>query len=496
TDFLKLTLIVPGKRAGTFLQKELLSITTKTTFAPQIISIEDFVQDLSNIKLISNLQLLFEFYESYIQIHTQEIEDFHSFSKWAQILLQDFNEIDRYLIPQDQIFSYLFSIKDMDHWSNQDEKTEIQENYLNFWRKLHEYYINFTQRLLNKKIGYQGLIYREAIDNIEFYLQGNDNHHAFVGFNALNTAEEKLIQEFLHHGNSSIYWDIDEVFLNDVNHDAGLFMRRYVKGWKYFKNHSFNKMSTHYLSEKKIKIVGIPKNVGQAKYVGSILNTIKKADLESTAVVLGNETLLAPVLNSIPNTISKVNITCGFKLSDTPLASFFMAVFDLIENQNADSWYYKKVETFFSQSISNILFTSDNVDYSKRVIAYIQKENIVRVSLSTITDILPASLSEILNLIFISKHKCTIDIIISGIISVILHIKEKVNVNLTLEYLFRFYEIFNQLQLLNTTYKSIVDIQSLKGIYNELLSKETVDFKGEPLEGLQIMGVLESRNLD
>src|SRR5690606_20339130 len=175
-----------------------------------------------------------------------------------------------------------------------------------------------------------------------------------------------------------------------------------------------------------IKTVGIPKDVAQAKYVGSILNTIEKADLEFTAVVLGNESLLAPVLNSIPNTISKVNITCGFKLSDTPLASFFMAFFDLIENQTADSWYYKKVETFFSQSISNILFSIDNVDYSKRVIAYIQKENIVRVSLSTITDIVPGSLSEILNLIFISKHKSTIDNIISGIISVILQIKEKV----------------------------------------------------------------------
>lgn len=495
-DFLKLTLIVPGKRAGTFLQKELLSVTTKTTFAPQIVSIEDFVQDLSNVKLISNLQLLFEFYESYKEIHGEEIEDFHNFSKWAQILLQDFNEIDRYLIPQDQIFSYLFSIKDMDHWSNQDKKTEIQENYLSFWKKLHEYYINFTQRLLNKKNGYQGLIYREAIENIEFYLQGNDNHHAFVGFNALNTAEENLIQEFLHHGNASIYWDIDEVFLNDIHHDAGLFMRRYAKGWKYFKNHVFNKVSTHYSSEKKIKIIGIPKNVGQAKYVGSILNDIEKADLESTAVILGNEGLLAPVLNSIPNTINRVNITCGFKLSDTPLASFFMAFFDLIENQNAGSWYYKKVETFFSHSISSILFHLENIDYSKKVIAYIQKENIIRVSLTTITDIVPASFSEIINLVFINKQKSTIDNIISGIISVILYIKEKVNDNLILEYLFRFYEIFNQLQLLNTTYKSIADIQSLKGIYNELLSKETVDFKGEPLEGLQIMGVLESRNLD
>ena len=496
-DFLELIFVVPGKRAGAFLQKELLTISTKTTFAPKIISIEDFVQELSNVTLASNLQLLFEFYETYKELTKSDaLEDFSSFSKWGQILLQDFNEIDRYLIPQNDIFSYLFSIKDLDHWSKQENKTEIQDNYLKFWKELNNYYSHFIQRLLDKKIGYQGLIYREAIENIEFYLQNNNNHHVFVGFNALNNAEERIIQEFLHNDLASIYWDIDELFLNDSEHDAGLFMRRYKKSWKIFNKIPFKNITNIYSSNKNIQIIGVPKNVGQAKYTGHILKNIMPNYLESTAVILANESLLNPVLNSIPDGIDKVNITCGFKLSDTPLASFILSFFDLLQPQKPNVWYYKNVINLFSQPITKIIFKHNEIDYSKKIIVHIQQKNTVQVTLNSIVQLLPQELINITKLIFTDKEHLTISDVIEHVISIILYTKDKINNDLDLEYLFRFYEVFNQIKLFNDTYKSITDISSLKEIYNELLTKETIDFKGEPLEGLQIMGVLESRNLD
>ena len=496
-NFLELVFIVPGKRAATFLQKELLSITTQTTFAPKIISIEDFVQELSNINLATNLHLLFEFYEAYKELYknTDGLDDFQSFSKWAQILLQDFNEIDRYLIPHEQIFSYLSSVKDLDHWSKQDNKTEIQENYLKFWGQLNKYYTIFSQRLLEKKIGYQGLIYREAIENIEFYLQSNNKHHVFVGFNALNTAEERIIQEFLHTNLASIYWDVDEMFLNDTEHDAGLFMRRYKKDWKIFNTSPFEKITNNYSSEKNIQIIGIPKNVGQAKYTGHILSKASTSSLGSTAVILGNESLLGAVLNSIPKNIDKVNITCGYKLQDTPLASFFSILFDILTPQKYNTWYYKNVINFLTHPIAKPLFSYNNIDYSRKITQHIQEKNIVQVSINTIFELLPNELHESILLIFTDK-KTTISENIENIISIILNIKEKTDNDLYLEYLFRFYEVFNQLQAFNNTYKSITSTSDLKNVYNELLTKETVDFKGEPLEGLQIMGVLESRNLD
>src|SRR5690606_1542253 len=145
------------------------------------------------------------------------------------IILQDFNEIDRYLIPQQKIFNYLSAIQDLKHWSLEDNKTDFVKKYLVFWNKLHIYYTHLTQKLLDKKRGYQGLIYREAVENLEAYIGSNPKTlHIFLGFNALNSSEETIIQELLQNGLAKIYWDIDTVFINNPLHDAALFTREYL----------------------------------------------------------------------------------------------------------------------------------------------------------------------------------------------------------------------------------------------------------------------------
>ena len=136
-NFSDITFVLPSRRAGVFLRKELSSIINKTTFSPIIISIESFVEELSQLKSITNTELLFELYNTYTELTPkEEQEPFESFSKWGQILLQDFNEIDRYLIPQKNIFEYLTAIKDLDHWSLDSNPTEVVSNYLKFWNKL------------------------------------------------------------------------------------------------------------------------------------------------------------------------------------------------------------------------------------------------------------------------------------------------------------------------------------------------------------------------
>jgi len=325
-DLSSLYFILPSKRAGVFLRQELSTIVKKTIFSPTIISIEEFVEELAQLKSINNTELLFEFYNSYLALTPKaEQETFETFSKWAQILLQDFNEIDRYLIPQDQIFDYLSAVKELDHWSLEDNKTEVVKNYLKFWHKLKLYYKHYTKNLIDKKTGYQGLIYREAVENIQNYCSSTKRKHIFLGFNALNTAEESIIQELLTNNLAEVYWDIDETFIENTIHDAGLFTRAHKNKWKHFEKNPFNWISKHYTEPKKIEILGIPKNIGQAKTIGSILKKIetKNPDLKSTAVVLGDENLLIPILNSVPQSINKLNITMGFPLSSIPLASLF-----------------------------------------------------------------------------------------------------------------------------------------------------------------------------
>ena len=502
TNFSKLTFILPSKRAGLFLKHQLPQVIQQTIFSPTIISIEEFVEDISQLKTISNTELLFGFYDTYQKLTPKESQDsFESFSKWAQILLQDFNEIDRYLIPQKNIFNYLSAIQDLKHWSLEKEKTDFVKNYLFFWNKLHKYYSVFTEQLLNKKTGYQGLIYREAIENLESYVKHNtEKQHVFLGFNALNSSEETIIQELLQSGLAKIYWDIDTVFIDNQMHDAALFTRQHKTNWTYFKSNPFNWITNNYSKEKNISVYGIPKNIGQAKYIGSLLNNLKKENpsLENTAVVLGDENLLIPVLNSIPQNIEALNITMGFPLKSIPLASLFESLFHL-HKASVKTFYYKDVINILSHQFIRPLLYFEDIDYASIIIETIDQNNLVYLSTDRLKQIANKT-ANIIDILFANWDK-SINNVLENCEQLIIIIKNHLNENkvsnlLSLEYLYRFNELFNELTRLNSEYHHIKDISTLFGVYKELLSTETLDFQGEPLQGLQIMGMLESRVLD
>ena len=501
-DISQLTFVLPSKRAGIFLKHELSKISSQTLFSPYILSIEEFVEELSQLKQLSNVELLFEFYEIYLKnINRENPDTFDAFSKWAQILLQDFNEIDRYLIPQEQIFNYLSAIQDINHWSLQDNQTQLVKNYLSFWKKLNITYTNFTNHLINKGLGYQGLIYREAVENLESYIQANQlKKHIFIGFNALNTAESTIIQELLHNELAEIYWDIDNVFINTTNHDAGLFLRNHKNHWKYYKTHPFKWISKNYMAKKNISVIGIPKNVGQAKYIGELLFNLKKEKntLIKTAVVLGDENLLIPVLNSIPKNIDTLNITMGLPLRIIPLASLFEKLF-LLHKDNKTKFYYKDVISLLSHQFIGPLFNNGGEDLTNMIISNIQTNNLVFLSKETLIG-LSNEKEPILTLLFGSWENSP-KIALQNCFDLIFLIKdaltEKKNENLlSLEYLFKFNEVFNALNELNSKHNYINTIKILHSLYIEILNRETLDFQGEPLEGLQIMGMLESRVLD
>lgn len=498
----ELTFVLPSKRAGLFLKHQLSKVVKQTIFSPNIISIEEFVEDLSQLKSISNTELLFEFYNAYIKVtNNNEADTFESFSKWAQILLQDFNEIDRYLIPQKNIFDYLSAIQDLNHWSLEKNKTDFVKNYLSFWNKLHNYYSLLTEQLINKKIGYQGLIYREASKNLKSYIQNNpERQHVFLGFNALNTSEETIIQELLQNNLAKIYWDIDTVFINNPKHDAALFTRQHKNDWAFFKNNPFNWITTNYSKEKNVSVFGIPKNIGQAKYIGTLLNNLQKDNqsLQNTAVVLGDENLLIPVLNSLPSTVEALNITMGFPLKSIPIASLFESLFHLHKTPS-NTFYFKDVVNIISHQFIRPLFYINDVDFATKIIETIDANNLVYLTAERIK-LLADHSTDLIDLLF-SNWNQSVNSALKNCSQLIVHIKnyldDKKAANLlSLEYLFRFNELFNELSRLNIAYHHIKDISTLYSIYKELLSSETLDFQGEPLQGLQIMGMLESRVLD
>jgi ATP-dependent helicase/nuclease subunit B len=497
----ELTFILPSKRAGVFLLEHLKNHTTHTHFSPSILSIEEFIEELSQLCILPHTTLLFEFYSVYKNTYSGELDSFDKFSKWAGTLLQDFNEIDRHLIEAHKVFSYLKAIQEINskHWSLENQNSSVIANYLKFWNSLEELYTHFKNHLLDQKLGYQGLIYREAFNNLELYIQEQkDKRLVFLGFNALNTAERKIIQELLHHDMAQIFWDIDASFIEHSSHDAGLFIRQYKK-WNYFKTNKFNWQHNYYQAKKHISVIGVPKQVAQAKYIGNLLLSLKASNtnLNRTAVVLGDETLIYPLLSSIPSEIDQVNITMGLALKTVPLTAFFNQLIKIQKN-NPKTFYYKDVLALLSHPIVGALFDSSQ-NHAHEIIRSINKTNLTQISCADIIKLSPGN-SYVFQLLF-KSWQGDVSIALKTIIQLIFKLKSQLDLDkaknkLNLEYLYQFHSIFSSISHLNSRYNYINSISTLYNIYNEILIEETIDFEGQPLKGLQIMGMLESRVLD
>lgn len=496
-----LIFVLPSKRAGTFLKNTLAKNTEETFFAPEIYSIEQFIEKISGLSYATQTQQLFNLYKVYRDNTPADHDNFYTFSKWGQTLLQDFNEIDRYLVDAKKLFASLSAIQEIDHWSLLSEKTKMMQDHLAFWNNLPTLYESFNAILLTQGLGHQGLVYRKACENLDTYL-ATQNHKTFIflGFNALNTAESQILQHILARCPSEIYWDIDIFFLQDTVHDAGYFIRQHHKNWAYLVSNGLEGISENYLTEKHIKIIGVPKNVSQAKYTGQLLHDLiqdRPEQLKNTAVVLGDESLLNPILNSVPKAIESVNITMGYPLGMTPLADFFDKFIALSLSRGDYGWYYADVLGFLAHPSVNILINHNKKDSVTQIIKTVKTKNWTYIDTGKLMG-LTGSENKAIPLLFQARTPTPQQLISVGLqlISQLKEARQSESNLLELEYLYRFYELFNQLNELVQKYGFIKDLKSFQSLYRELLSSETLDFQGEPLEGLQIMGMLESRNLD
>ena len=500
-----LVIVLPNKRAKVFLIDELKNEISNTIFSPEIVSIEDFVQEISGIRSIDSVELLFEFYTVYLFITEKtKQEPFETFANWAKTLLQDFNEIDRYLLEPDKVLNYLENIKEIEHWSvDSDKRTDLIDNYLAFWKLLPNYYKSLYEYLFNKGIGYQGLIYREAVNNLNHFSETIGNKkYVFAGFNALNQAEERIVQHLLALDIAKIYWDIDEVFLNDFQHDAGLFTRRFKKEWSYYKSNFFEWIANDYSKEKNIQIIGTPKSIGQAKIVGDLIEKhIDKNNgegLKKVAVVLGEESLLLPVLYSLPANVDALNITMGYSSKNNPAQILVAKLFKTHTNalsRNATSYvfYYKDVLDILTHPLVDPF-----VDASK-LVNVINKNNFTFITHKKIFELHPNS-NELFKLLFQKWETNSIDVL-QIISQILLQIKANLNrenqdEKITNAFVYSIFKVINKLISYYASNTSIDKIETLHAIYKQVIDVAEVSFEGEPLNGLQIMGVLESRVLD
>ncbi|WP_237277303.1 PD-(D/E)XK nuclease family protein [Tenacibaculum ovolyticum] len=499
--FENVVFILPSQRAGVFVKQEFKN-KILAGFLPQVLNIGDFVEEISGINKADAVQLLFHFYTIYKEVE-EKPDTFDVFSSWAFTVLQDFNEIDQHLINPRDIFVYLRDIHRLQKWSVKGEfkETELMKDHFSFMEKLEQFYTAFYQFLIKNKIGYQGVLYREAIKKVEDFISRNKTKkYYFIGFNALNTAEELLFQEFLSAGNTEVYWDIEKTFY-EANHQAGSFLRKYKKHWKYYEKNSIQTIKEYFSEPKNIQVIGASKNITQIKYAGEILS--KLPNQNNTALVLADETLLPITLNSLPKNVEAINITMGYPLKDIPTTSLVLAIFQLFNNQEklkkqeVNHFYHKDVVRFLKDASIYRLLQIDAVNNVAETISkVIVKENNTFVSqeyINVFISPLEAGLKDTINAIF--NPFSTIAEFLSRILQLIDVLKDNAN-DLEKEYLFRFYTAFTQLQNLHIEFNYVQDLKTLHQFFRQLIQSESLSFQGEPLQGLQLMGVLETRMLD
>ncbi|HAT76551.1 MAG TPA: PD-(D/E)XK nuclease family protein [Flavobacterium sp.] len=497
--------VLPNKRAKIFLVEALKKQVSTNILSPEIISIEEFIQDIANIRSLDSIELLFEFYEVYLSITEKtKQQSFELFANWAKTLLQDFNEIDRYLLEPNHVLSYLKDIEDIKKWGIEVEnKTQLLEKYIDFWKLLPHYYQSLYNHLLSKGIGYQGLIYREAVNNLNHFSNSvKEKQFVFAGFNALNVAEEKIIQHLIASELASIFWDVDQTFLNDPYHDAGLFVRRFKTNWKHYKSNPFEWIVDDFSQSKNIQVIGTPKSIGQAKITGSIIENIinenPNATFDKVAVILGEESLLVPLLYSLPSTIGALNITMGYSSKNNPAQILIAKLFKMHTNalsRNAKSYvlYYKDVLDILTHPLVEPYAKTNSL------VNVINQNNYTFITHQKLMELNPNT-SDLFILLFQKWEKGSMAVL-ETISNLLQTIKSNLNNDneeekISKAFVYAIFKTINKLINYYSQHSNIDDIQTLYTIYKQVIELAEVSFEGEPLNGLQIMGVLESRVLD
>ncbi|MCE3229000.1 MAG: hypothetical protein K0S32_3551 [Bacteroidetes bacterium] len=503
----KLCIVLPNKRGALFLKQHLATSFAKTIWLPTIISAEEFITEVSQLKSIEEIDLMCHLYESYKVCYGENAEPFDSFAKWGQLILQDFNEIDRYLADSEQLYENLKDIKVIENWSLGEENlSPFQVNYLEFMNSLGAIYKHFSAFLLEKRFAYQGLAYKEAVKNIssDSYTQKFDKV-LFCGFNALNAAELKIFNHLYQNKKAEILWDADEYYLHDKQHEAGLFLRN---NFSLFQQKEPKFINKHFKEQKSFEIISVPKQIGQSQVVKQcVQNYIDKGiPLDKVAIVLANEKLLWPVLQQLPEDVQYVNITMEYPLRYTStyalIDSLLQIQLSYAKQERKQKYvYYKDLISLLQQPLFNSFIESKGLtvninhiikEITARNISFIYQKHLKEFFQGENATLIPY-FSEEIHMAELCKlfSSC-----LNGLQEHFIETKGSDKVFLELEYLAIIIKNLNRLQEILQYQVHFSNIRAFKQLFSQVVGNSTASFIGEPLRGLQIMGVLETRTLD
>lgn len=495
----ELLVVIPNRRGALFLKKHLAARIHDFAWVPEITAAENFIETLSGLPAGGELTLTFDLYDAYLSELQSEAVSFEQFLRWAPQVMQDFNEVDRYLVDSEKVFEKLKSIKEIENWSlSASELSPMQQRYLDFMRNIGAVYKRLKETVLQKNYGWQGLSYRLAWDKLQ--REGYRLPHKkiiFAGFNAVNLAEEKIITFLAENKIAELLWDADKYYLDDHAQEAGTFLRRHLVKFKPVKGFVSDNLST---TEKNISITGVAGRMAQVATAAQQIQTLiaQNSSLEKTAVVLCDETLLLPMLSVLPEAIKSVNVTLEYPASITPLYDLYEHLLSMQVNKK-DA---RKESAFYFKDVLAVLYNPffeelcDDKLYVRDVIRKLNRSNAVYIRTGLLRSWFGehfASVQEVLNGFGSALDAVTAFSKSNTRILERLHAKSGRSIELETALAFQ-----KELNALQTSLEKHPDInlRALRALLRQVLGQSGIPFYGEPLSGLQVMGVLETRTLD
>ncbi len=529
--------ILPNRRSGIFFEKELIECTNKAFVLPQITTISDFVCDITQMVECGRIELLLNLYEEYRKLIGTDCESFDEFSLWGDIIINDFNDIDLYLIDPQQIFTNLKEFKEIGtDYLTDEQKETLKEyfgdsvalqphnierfwkhsraynsdnsnptQYFHLWEMLGDLYTKFNDKLSEKGMAYSGQIYRKAVDILskQDFSQFDYQQYIFVGFNVLSTSEIKIFNALKSRNIADFYWDCNSPALRDSNNKASVFLNKNMKTFK--SKYDIEDRSID--SYPDIQAFAIPGNVGQVKYAANIVEqliTEKKVDnpnnLLDTAIVLPDENLFIPLSSSLDkNTIKKVNITMGFPLRKSLVSTLLSAISKIHRQSRLIKGFFHYYSEDIKSLVSHPYIKLIAPEETKYLFAKLAKDRLFFIPATTLQDICPTIKNLFIPITGLNKQELIrhtnniLDFLVNKIVTTL---NNEDNGSIEISCVYKYIEQFHLLTDIINDYDIELNENTFFFLIDRFISGATVSLQGEPLEGLQIMGVLETRCLD
>ena len=492
-DFSNLTIIFPNKRAGLFVNQYLSQLSSKPIWAPRYTTINEFFSSLSDKKIPDTIELVIHLYNAYIQSYKNAKVTLETFYGWGEILLNDFQDIDNNMVPAKELFdnvSALNNLERLDYLSleqinaiktfftdfDPDDTNEMRKRFADMWNSMYDIYTRFKHSLAEKGLAYEAMLKREVIESIDSNLRSSDHQtYAIVGFNVLSETEKLLFHHLSNSSHTYFYWDYDPAF---IKHEAARFIQENIK---LFGNELPNQAPPHITN---IHIYTANSDTAQASFASDwVADT---PPLSPSALILADENLLLPVLQQIP--ACPLNITMGYPLRQTPIASLITSLINLrsrgAKNQSLH-YYHTFVTPILRHPYIHKLAPTETISISK----YMKEHNMMYTTQRLFTD------NKLLQHIFCSTQPLLP--YLQTIIKEIGLLFKFQDDPLATEAIFQTYQLITNLRShISNLQSPISNLQLEAKLLTDLISSQTVAFHGEPIAGFQIMGMLETRNLD